>query len=376
MNTKILYIAIAILFSLTGCKKKVETMSSVETNGVSITLNVDGGSRVIVDPDGIPYATVTFEENDIIYVGNNGAYCGYLEHDGTNFTGTVSPSSVDDYLHFYFMGNKGGTDSAPSSVSITDQTDHYPVIAYAHSTELFNPEVTSYTAKLQLYCALVKFITTDIPQATPITITGMNNTVGVNFEANCGATTGQPYSFSKSDNGKIKLHAESNTERWAILLPQDETSNAMAFINGTRYSTANAFTVPEITPNMFYNNDDIEVNLEQTYELLGEFTINDSGDKVAFSKGNLQYQASTDTWRFAENQLSVIGEDNQNISPTYSGWIDLFGWGTSGWDNGNWCYHPCSTYSISPSSSSSSSYAIHEARGFGYGPIDPDGYVY
>ena len=56
-------------------------------------------------------------------------------------------------------------------------------------------------------------------------------------------------------------------------------------------------------------------------------------DKVYFSQGNLQYQASTNTWRFAEKQYYTIGENNDNISSTYSGWIDLFGWGTSGYNN-------------------------------------------
>ena len=50
--------------------------------------------------------------------------------------------------------------------------------------------------------------------------------------------------------------------------------------------------------------------------------------KVLFAKGNLQYQASTRTWRFAENQWDYIGDTNHKISDTYSGWIDLFGWGT------------------------------------------------
>ena len=50
--------------------------------------------------------------------------------------------------------------------------------------------------------------------------------------------------------------------------------------------------------------------------------------KVYFSQGNLQYQASTDTWRFAEHQYDYIGGANKNISPSYTGWIDLFGWGT------------------------------------------------
>lgn len=66
--------------------------------------------------------------------------------------------------------------------------------------------------------------------------------------------------------------------------------------------------------------------------------------QVHFSKGNIQYQASTNTWRFADHQYDYVGtqisdglghyggtvneSDNRNISSTYSGWIDLFGWGT------------------------------------------------
>ena len=65
--------------------------------------------------------------------------------------------------------------------------------------------------------------------------------------------------------------------------------------------------------------------------------------KVYFSQGNLQYKANTNTWRFAENQYDAIGKGNKNISSTYDGWIDLFGWGTSGWNNGANAYQPYST---------------------------------
>lgn len=69
--------------------------------------------------------------------------------------------------------------------------------------------------------------------------------------------------------------------------------------------------------------------------------------KVRFSKGNLQYQASTNSWRFAEHQYDYIGNDNINISSSYSGWIDLFGWGTSGWSGSSAAYyHPWDTASI------------------------------
>lgn len=76
--------------------------------------------------------------------------------------------------------------------------------------------------------------------------------------------------------------------------------------------------------------------------LSGLFSVSET-TQVNFSKGNLQYQASTNTWRFAENQWDCVGADNANISETYDGWIDLFGWGTSGYDHGANAYQPWST---------------------------------
>ena len=71
----------------------------------------------------------------------------------------------------------------------------------------------------------------------------------------------------------------------------------------------------------------------------GLFSVSE-GKQVYFSRGNLQYQASTNIWKFAEHQWDYVGEDNINISSTYDGWIDLFGWGTSGYNHGAYCYHP------------------------------------
>ena len=64
---------------------------------------------------------------------------------------------------------------------------------------------------------------------------------------------------------------------------------------------------------------------------------------VHFSQGNLQYRASDGTWRFAAHQYEYIGATNSNISAGYSRWIDLFGWGTSGWVSGAVCYQPWSS---------------------------------
>ena len=90
----------------------------------------------------------------------------------------------------------------------------------------------------------------------------------------------------------------------------------------------------------------------------GLFSV--SADKqVYFSQGNLQYQPSTATWRFAPNQydLLVTPEDlnlyhsavgnyadvTSLYTENYTDWIDFFGWGTSGWNSGANAYMPYST---------------------------------
>ena len=49
------------------------------------------------------------------------------------------------------------------------------------------------------------------------------------------------------------------------------------------------------------------------------------------------------TWRFAEQQWDIVGASNACASGSYKGWIDLFGWGTSGHPHGAVCYQPWST---------------------------------
>jgi len=97
-------------------------------------------------------------------------------------------------------------------------------------------------------------------------------------------------------------------------------------------------------------------------------------NQVWFSKGNLQYNASLNSWRFAEKQWDYIGNDNSNISSSYDGWIDFYGWGTSGYNHGATCYQPWSV------SQDNDSYLVYGMEGYnlvdetkqadwGYNPI-------
>ena len=90
----------------------------------------------------------------------------------------------------------------------------------------------------------------------------------------------------------------------------------------------------------------------------GQFSVSEN-NKVYFSKGNLQYQATSNTWRFAEHQWDFVGGtdhfsheesgnvyqngvkcSNNDLSSTYEGWIDLFGWATSGYYYDGICHYP------------------------------------
>lgn len=61
---------------------------------------------------------------------------------------------------------------------------------------------------------------------------------------------------------------------------------------------------------------------------IGVFSVSET-NQVTFSKGNLQYIQSTNTWSFAENQYDYIGEDNfslQSYDTILADKIDFFGW--------------------------------------------------
>lgn len=129
--------------------------------------------------------------------------------------------------------------------------------------------------------------------------------------------------------------------------------------------------------------------------ILAAFSVSET-KKIYFSQGNLQFNAvkgthlcadgttKQGTWRFAEHQWNYVGTtadydyytvntngdiisvhepgtgnvfengercDNNKISSTYDGWIDLFGYATSGWDGNDTegvdrseeCYQPWSS---------------------------------
>ena len=140
----------------------------------------------------------------------------------------------------------------------------------------------------------------------------------------------------------------------ALNIPSVEGLASETYVN----EKVAAIEIPEVDLSNYYLKADVDALLAELNAKIAkldlqlnppipgaiEFAFSVSADKqVYFSQGNLQYQASTGTWKFADNQYDVIGNNNSNISSSYSGWIDLFGWGTSGWNSGANAYQPYST---------------------------------
>ena len=71
-------------------------------------------------------------------------------------------------------------------------------------------------------------------------------------------------------------------------------------------------------------------NIVPENAIAGKFSINPS-EQVFFSKGNLLYSESTQTWSFAEHQYDYFGTN----SFAFSEWIDLFDWNTNGAEHGS-----------------------------------------
>ena len=121
-------------------------------------------------------------------------------------------------------------------------------------------------------------------------------------------------------------------------------------------------------------------NTTPTGAINGKFTINDNGDQVYFSQGNLQYigSAATPYWKFADNQWDVLGTTTGQNSSDQNVDRDLFGWGTSGYNHGANCYQPWST-STSYSdyyAYGSYTYNLYDQTGqadWGYNPISNGG---
>lgn len=156
-------------------------------------------------------------------------------------------------------------------------------------------------------------------------------------------------------------------------IDEQTATNSYTWINGITY-----YASTMVPTNTFANGNakgcDSTVTLHLTITnggvavdgaLPGVFSVS-ATKKVRFSQGNLQYNHSTRTWRFAQEQTSYIGDTYANKNgarSTQDEWMDLFGWGTNG-------HHNSADYYNQRYSPTSVGYSVIDEyyNKYGYGP--------
>ena len=367
--------AFTMLLGLAQCKKDQpqsgeKVYITVKVNNGASTGSATDGAKADVDPaDG----KITFSNGDKLYVGYNGAKVdGELTYSTatSSFSGDLTISkSGDQKLYFYFLGGNLTPTIAGSTytVDISDQTGSTkPIISSGASEENYNGTGT-YHVTLLNQCALVKVTVSGDVTATPTEIVVDYSSVTVDFSSN----TVTPV----AGEGKIKLAAGTG-DRWAIVLPQGAHAAESRKVEGTNVINVTQPAMAAVAAN---GSGVYAVTVTDLY-----FTVSAGGDKVYFSKGNLQYigSAATPYWKFADHQWETWSRNYEHaqFSDATNVDRDLFGWGTSGYNHGATCYQPWST-STTPgdynayNNSTSNLYNSSGQADWGYNPISNGGNI-
>ena len=208
--------------------------------------------------------------------------------------------------------------------------------------------------------------------APQLTVTTAEPTDISNTSANCGG------SIASYDGSYIYVLEKGVC--WAVH-PNPTAMNDFHTENGGGPDSFIA-SMTELTPNTmyyvrayavtesgtFYGEEYTFVTLEiPAGAINGLFSVSNS-KQVYFSQGNLQYIGSSSKpyWKFAENQWDYLGTSTGQNSSYQDVDRDLFGWGTSGWNNGNVYFQPYDYEYFG------SGWNI----GLGYGPTDGSYYCY
>ena len=379
-----LVMALALALGFTQCKKEQPTS---QTEGVRITLTVDGGnsnSRAVVNPTGNEnYATVRFEQNDVVYVAYKGNYVGALNYCPANgsepgyFSGSVNvdESIIDNEspLYFYFLGGEGFQPEEitgnTATVVISDQSSKYPVISCSPSNEALTTSNTSYSAVLKNKVSIMKFNVTT-PSEANICITGMNNQVTLDFSKYAeigtglaGSDTDNGFTYGKDGDGIIKMAGQAGGVKtyWAIVLPQDALTETGEAYSEDRSYIGTRPPLSAISSNQYLSNG-ITMNVNtHAWDVNSVFLhINNAGN--TYSEGGFTVTATDDAFWAGTAGIDLVHSNDKLTFESTVGNItkieitirsdigSMVGTPSSGWSYSNykltWTGTPSSTVDL------------------------------
>ena len=356
---------VAVL-ALASCKKDNKPQANVPENGFLATIeaNQGNGSRThLVGTE------VQWNAGDQIVVRNgNGATATYRLTAGENTTEGTFLSSEDDNDFFQptytaVYPATGNTITGEGAATITlPATQAYVANSFANGAMPMMAVSGEQTLEFKNALGGICFPMTGSRTVTRLVLTSNSaddNLSGVfsadynNGEPTLTCTTGNGNSITLDCGEGVALDATTATD-FIIMVPAGSLANGFKLeaYNGeekifekTNDANLGADFIPRSVIKKVNSNLEVgEAIVAPAGAIAGAYSVS-ATQQVWFSQGNLQYQASTSTWRFAENQWDYVGNAAGNTAPsaTQAEWIDLFGWGTSGFEHGATCWQPWST---------------------------------
>ena len=362
------------MFGLTQCKKKVIITDTTEGEGMYITLDAGFGSaKTDFNSENYTFSW-TKGATEYIYVGRSTSpglqsISGDVNSQGNvTFSGTLSttPSTLSD-LYFFYLGKENERHiNTRLTIDFTDQsgnkddvTKYHIACGSAPVNTITNPDNGTislssnhhYETNLAMKMSIAFFDLNDFgAEGDEVRIYGDSIYTMAIINSEQGTISG-------CTKGSIKTQI-INTGNYIALIPSTVIDKATTVYFASQSTIGEITFIKGIKEGKYYSNNGQALKPTNTHEndseeglLPGKFTVSGTDNptkKVRFSQGNLQYQASTEHWRFATHQWDYVGDNtigtvseggikcnNSLIASDYAGWIDLFGWGTSGFHNNN-----------------------------------------
>lgn len=330
------FVSIALLaglVSLTSCKKESQVVAT-------FTASMEDCGDVRNAKTVLNGTALQWEEGDeiMIHSGNNAVFTATPLNPATSATFATTDENFTDagsYIAYYPADNNlnRNTVRLPATQESEDGSlSGFPMHAYANGSK---------NLQFRNLCGVLKVNL----QKTGVTVTSikltMDSPINGDYEVNDllsneASLASTPISETGSNTTKLVCNQSINTAHdFYIYLPAGTYSRLtleIAANDGTVCTkgpaTGNAVIERSKYSTLTLGGDDLTFT-RPTGATGGFFTINEDGDQVWFSQGNLQYYQGSHTWHFANEQYYFVGYDNSNIgSNTYTGPIDLFGWST------------------------------------------------
>ena len=357
MKTKTLFLSALAVLTLAACQKDNDGMLSLTIEGMG------GDSKMAVDGNVSYWAT-----GDQVNINGTTAEVT-ISTNGNSATTNVSVASADAFYGVYPAGIYSGNTGANYTLNLPATYTYATTTLHGNTYQNLQGPMVGYTTNSNMQ---FKHVTAAINvqvkndfgidvRVTDITVSSNKYKLNGSVDVTIGVSAPTVIPVVAEGDGNAALRQVQMTFADAQLIVPCGGS-AVVQVPVLPVANDNRFTISVTVQ----NKDDAEMTYTFTKTQAGSssdgyalgraelgyapakfggvFSVA-ANKQVRFAPGNLQYQASTNTWRFAKHQYDYVGNNAGNTTSvtdreTQSAWIDLFGWGTSGWDNGNAKYQP------------------------------------